>query len=236
MYRFSLATSLQLGMALTDVDVTIKSEASEAFRERGGLLTVFSLRWSRDTSDDRVYPTRGKMTWLLADWAPSISLSESYFVSLQGTSSWYGTILGSTVLASRLSFGLAAPIGDSPDLLPNRRFYAGGPTSMRGAGRRKLGPRDTAGGPLGGEALVLWSTELRYPLFWLIGGALFVDAGQVFSHHEEMNLADLEVAVGPGLMIRTPVGPIRADVAWNLTDRPAGEPGTVFHLSVGNPF
>ncbi|MFH1843793.1 MAG: BamA/TamA family outer membrane protein [bacterium] len=235
-YRFSLATSLQAGMTLSDVNVHVKTDEAEAFLEQGGLLTIFSLRWSRDHSDDRVYPTRGTVAWFLAEWAPSGMLSESHFVSLQGSGTWYRELITGTVLATRIAGGVAAPIDDSMDLLPNKRFYAGGPSSMRGARRRKLGPTDADGAPLGGEAMTLASAEIRFPLFWLLHGVLFADAGQVVRNRETLDVERFEVAVGPGLMVRTPVGPLRADFAWNLTDRPTGEPVTLFHLSVGHPF
>jgi outer membrane protein assembly factor BamA len=235
-YRFSLATSVRAGVAVSDVNVTVKTDEPGAFREQGGLLTIFSLKFSRDSSDDRLYPTRGTVTWLTAEWAPSGFLSESHYVKLETYGSWYQTILGPAVLAARLNMGVAKPVGTSVDLLPNKRFYAGGSSSMRGAGRRKLGPLDAAGAPLGGELKALGSAELRFPLYKIFQGAWFVDTGQVWRTRDLADWKDLEVAIGPGLMVRTPVGPVRVDVGYDLTERPAGQARTVMHLSIGNPF
>jgi outer membrane protein insertion porin family len=235
-YYFSLLSSLRIGAALSDVDVEVETEQAGAFAERGGLLTIFSLRWNRDATDDRIYPTRGTVNSALLEWAPSGFLSDSHFLSLQGASSWYRGYGSKLVVASRLEVGVAYPLGDSPDLLPNKRFFAGGATTMRGAKRRQLGPVDDEGAPLGGEAKLLASAELRFPLYGRLRAAVFIDAGQVWSRREHIDLAELEVAAGPGLMVQTPVGPVRADVAWNLTERPAGEPEAVYHLSIGHPF
>jgi outer membrane translocation and assembly module TamA len=46
----------------------------------------------------------------------------------------------------------------------------------------------------------------------------------------------MEIAVGPGLSLRTPVGPIRADYGIRLTHYDTSEPDAVFHIYIGNPF
>ncbi|MCA9729207.1 MAG: BamA/TamA family outer membrane protein, partial [Candidatus Eisenbacteria bacterium] len=120
--------------------------------------------------------------------------------------------------------------------LPTERFFAGGVNSMRGFKRRKLGPLDASGAPIGGEALLEGSVELRFPIWGKLVGALFTDTGQVWEKRTQVRLSDLEVAVGGGLGFRTPIGPVRADVGHRLTDIIPGQPMTVFHLAIGNPY
>jgi outer membrane protein insertion porin family len=157
-------------------------------------------------------------------------------VSLQGAVSTYKSLGGVLVAAARLRAGWAEPLGDSEDLLPNKRFFAGGATSMRGFKRHKLGPLDDEGAPLGGESKVEASLELRFPIFGRLGGAAFVDAGQVWTGGNTFAFDELEVAAGPGLVIRTPIGPIRGDVGFRLTDLDKTQPDQVYHLSIGHPF
>ena len=107
---------------------------------------------------------------------------------------------------------------------------------MRGFRRRKLGPLDADGAPLGGEAKAEFSLEGRFPLFWRFRGALFADAGAVWSDRGSIDWGDMETAVGPGLMVRTPVGPLRADLGYRLGDRVPDQPRWVFHFSIGNPY
>ena len=107
---------------------------------------------------------------------------------------------------------------------------------MRGFNRRKLGPQDSDGAPIGGEAFLESSVEWRFPVVRIVGGALFADAGQVWLDRRSARIEDLEVAIGPSLILRTPVGPIRGDWAYRLTDHAANEPRSVFHLIVGHPF
>jgi outer membrane translocation and assembly module TamA len=107
---------------------------------------------------------------------------------------------------------------------------------MRGFGRRKLGPLDDDGAPLGGEAKVEASVELRFPLISKFHATTFVDAGQVWAKYEDITLDDVEVAVGPGLWFNTIVGPIRGDVAYRLTLYETSQPRWMFHFSIGPAF
>lgn len=236
LYRPTLLTSVRAGVSVSNVDVDAKTEAPDAFIEQGGLLTYFSVEWNRDSSDDRLYPTKGEVTWLAAEWAPPGFLTESHYVSLQGSGTIYAPLGGGFVTAARLRAGYAEPLDDSVDLLPNKRFFAGGATSMRGFKRRKLGPLDKEEAPLGGASEVVASLELRFPFISRIGGALFVDAGQVWADEDSFSLDEIEVAVGPGLVVRTPIGPVRGDWGYRLTDYDKTQPRSVFHISIGHPF
>jgi outer membrane protein assembly complex protein YaeT len=235
-YRPSLETTIRAGITVSDVDLDIKTADTSAFVEQGGLLTILWLGWNRDTANDRVYPTAGGATWIRLEWAPPGSITESHFASAESFAAKYLRLAGDIVLAGRLGAGLAAPTGESVDLLPNKRFYAGGATSMRGFRRRKLGPLDDAGAPLGGEAKVEASAELRFPIVWRLRGALFADAGQVWTSRRAVSVDNVEVAVGPGLMILTPVGPIRADAGFRITDFEREEPDWVLHVTIGHPY
>jgi outer membrane protein insertion porin family len=235
-YRPTLLTSIRAGISVSDVNVQVKTEEAGAFVDQGGLLTAFSLGWTRDGSNDRLYPTRGSVTSARVEWAPAGSISGSHYISLEGGGSAYVALGKRMVLAARLGAGAAKPLGESVDLLPNKRFYAGGATSMRGFKRRKLGPLDQDGAPLGGEAKLEAGLEFRVNLLWRLGGALFLDTGQVWAHSDHVSLEDVEMATGPGLIVRTPVGPIRVDWGYRLTDIERDQPRSVLHITIGQPF
>ena len=109
------------------------------------------------------------------------------------------------------------------------RYFMGGSESMRGFSINQAGPRDPQTGyPLGGNALFLNTFELRGSFSQRrMGVVLFEDTGNVFSSirymrplkftqssPEDFNF-DSE-AVGVGLRYKTPLGPIRFDVGYNL--------------------
>ncbi len=114
------------------------------------------------------------------------------------------------------------------------RFYAGGSGSVRGYERRHVGPL-AGGDPIGGRTLVETSAELRRAIAGKLGGALFVDAGQVGLADDRLPVDDLAVGVGFGLRYGSPVGPIRVDLGFPL-DRPRGDAPWQVHVSLGRAF
>jgi outer membrane protein insertion porin family len=120
----------------------------------------------------------------------------------------------------------------------SERFFAGGDTTVRGFVLDRLGTDDTLndkGFPIGGNGLAVVNLELRTPYWKGLGGVGFLDAGNVFEHASEVSLTDLRPAAGFGLRYRSPVGPLRVDLGFNL-DRRNQERGTVFHISLGQAF
>ena len=110
------------------------------------------------------------------------------------------------------------------------RFRAGGDDSVRGYAYRSLGPIDgtTVGS---GNVLVTGSIELARPLsaalpqFW---GAVFVDAGRAAQTFDGLKPA---LGYGVGLRWRSPVGPLRLDLAHG---EETGE--NRLHFSLGIAF
>jgi translocation and assembly module TamA len=115
-----------------------------------------------------------------------------------------------------------------PDALA---FRAGGDESVRGYEYRSLAPTDPATGTIiGGTVLGTASIEIarpfpRYPSLW---GALFVDAGRAAASWTAFKPA---LGYGVGLRWRSPVGPLRVDMAYGEEVREWR-----LHLSVGIAF
>jgi outer membrane protein insertion porin family len=156
------------------------------------------------------------------------------YLRFLGRSSYYHRIGGDLVLASNTEFGVihafSVPAGTDPATyipLPER-FFGGGSASHRGFSDNQAGPRDLLTGfALGGNALLFHSTELRFPLIGdNISGVIFHDMGNVYSdlskisfryHQRDLNDFDYMVhAAGFGIRYRTPVGPIRIDLAYSF--------------------
>ena len=102
-----------------------------------------------------------------------------------------------------------------------------------------LGPRDPESDlPLGGKAIFLLNMEAKFRLFRSLPSleaAVFYDVGNVFSEMKEFNFLGLNQAVGAGLRLRTPLGPVRFDVGWNLNP-PDKKWKPLFFLTIGNMF
>ena len=75
--------------------------------------------------------------------------------------------------------------------------------------------------------------EYRFPIVWKFNGAVFADWGQVWQYRGEATFDNIEIAIGPALRIMTPVGPLRFDWGYRLTDYDTSQPRSVFHFAIG---
>ena len=145
----------------------------------------------------------------------------------------YNKIIADLVAAGKIKIGAIKPIWGDMDNPVEDRFYAGGSTSIRGWDRSKIGPMDPEELPVGGNSYLEMSLELRQLLWKIIYGVAFFDCGNVWMEYNDHDLTDLVYSAGLGLRIKTPIGPIRFDVARPLDDR-LNE--LQFHLSIGQAF
>lgn len=138
-----------------------------------------------------------------------------------------------SLLAARLVLGslLGAQADEVP---PDWRFYAGGGGSVRGYPFQSIGPRTAFDKPAGGDGLLEASLELRQPLVGPWGLALFADAGAV-SRDGVPGTGDLALGLGLGMRYRTPVGPIRVDLATPLK-RESGDSPVQLYIGIGQAF
>ena len=111
------------------------------------------------------------------------------------------------------SIGFQAKIGTIiGDLPPYEAFCLGGASSVRGWNSCDLGVARNFGEATG---------EYRFPIWRLVSGVLFVDAGSDFGSQSNVPGKPGKIlekpgsgfSVGPGAVINTPVGPIRIEAA-----------------------
>lgn len=195
-----------------------------------------------DLRDHPIEPTRGAYGSLRSAIGTRYAGGAFEYVQLVPELRGY-VPLGPVVLGARARAGTF--LGDAP---ATERFFSGGASSHRGFGERRLAPSvtGTVDGeertvPYGGEALLETGVEARFPIAtWRkigIGGAVFLDGGDVRDELTHLRLGDLHWAAGLGLRARTLVGPVRADLGYRL-NRTEDLPGSrfAFHLSLGEAF
>ncbi|MCX6876687.1 MAG: BamA/TamA family outer membrane protein [Verrucomicrobia bacterium] len=149
---------------------------------------------------------------------------------------WYHQLNSNYQLACGGQFGMLIPTGDDTEFPIDLRYFNGGARSVRSFPERELGP--TAGPDhyaTGGNAY--WATNAE--IIRNLGGPVklvgFFDAGTLSQKFSDLARADVELAVGLGLRLDLPIGPVRLEYGYNLTRDP-GEPTGAFHFAIGAAF
>lgn len=116
----------------------------------------------------------------------------SQFARIEADGRYFRQFNQKKTFAFRINVGIASSFGFSNDVPYVKQFYVGGPNSIRGWAARGLGPggyRD----PLTtsnrnrllfyqtGDFKLEASAEYRFDLFWRLKGALFIDAGNIWT-------------------------------------------------------
>lgn len=169
-------------------------------------------------------------------------------------------------LVWHFGFGIAYPYGNSTILPFEKRYFSGGANSVRGWGVRGLGPGKFKGrdGDIDfinqtGDMKIDINMEYRAHLFWKLNGALFVDAGNIWTLRNyddqpggQFSFTDfwkqIAVAYGIGLrlnfdyfILRFDFGMKAINPAYDGKDHypiihPDLSRDLTFHFAVGLPF
>ena len=171
--------------------------------------------------------TNGYRVRLNVQGADSSVLSDSSFLQGSIDGKIIRTLGDRNRLIARTQVGYT-DTNDFRELPPRFRFFAGGDQSVRGFSYQSLGRKDEAGNTIGGETLAVGSLEYERRFFTKWGAAVFYDTGNAAQSFS--GLGTLARGAGFGLRWRSPIGPIRADIAFALS-----EPGHPirFHLNIG---
>ncbi len=229
-------------------------------------LGLVSANLSQDRRDNSADAHRGIFNTGEFSVSAGALGSQRSFVRALFRNASYHPLTRNIVFARQTQIGIIHPFSvppgiEGPDSVPlPERFFGGGNISHRGFPENQAGPRDIGqpagpgapatqptGFPLGGNAVLFNTFELRFPLLGdNIGGVLFHDAGNVYRSISDIsfrasqrNLQDFDYmvhAVGAGIRYRTPIGPVRLDLSYSINPPSFnGFKGTVEELLLCNP-
>ena len=183
---------------------------------RYATFTYPSLRGEYIDADDRIHPRSGLgATIMLRGGAEGVG-SDTSFAQVHTSARWYKGLAPQSRLITRAELGhtfVDAPIGTLP---PSLRFHAGGDRSIRGYAWREVGPRigeDDDLFPVGARNVATGSVEYEQYFCGPWGAAVFIDSGSAFNGDPEWR-----TGIGVGLRWKSPVGPLRIDIARGLDD------------------
>ena len=200
-------------------------------------LFGLEIRGDRDTSNDRLDPNAGSR--LNVSLKPYYGTGEnrvSFLTSQLAVTGYHAVDEEKRLtLAGRLRIG--STVGESTEALPaNKRFYAGGGSSIRGYKYQSVGPLGPGNTPLGGRSLFEVSTELRAMITETVGGVVFIDGGNVYDDELPNFSTNLQWSTGFGVRYFTTFGPLRLDFGFPLNRRDGIDDFMQFYISIGQAF
>jgi len=234
--RLLLASLSLTRTAIPEYDIENPPEdIDRQFLPYSAALASLSMSWER--RDDTLNPTKGFFLSAVGEWGVPIFGMESDYQKIFLKSQLYRPLTSGLNLDLTGRLGLGNGLRNLPE-----RFFAGGSNTFRGEEFEMLGPLDeTSLEPYGGEAVLLVNTELSFAVFpsWReLRLVTFFDLGNVYASLQDFRPFDLLGAAGAGIRYRTPLGPVRVEIAWKLWGFDAqdkkGKP--LIFLTIGHIF
>lgn len=193
-------------------------------------LILPAIYLTRIISDNPIYPQRGYRFDFRVRGSLDTFLSSARFIQFYGKiKAVYPVFTGDFI--ARIEAGTLSNQNAAIPL--SLRFFAGGDHSIRGYAYRSLGPTtiDNRGRPsvIGGRHLLVGSAEYNHLLYKDLGAAVFIDMGNAMNTWS----TPLRTGAGIGAYWKTPLGPLRLDIAHPFKNTHVHYRDMRFHLSLG---
>ena len=200
-----------------DTGEQLTSEPFDLAFSDDGTDDLFTLRFgaTRDRRNSPIQPTKGSILRLGTEQTIPIGSGSILFNRLRANYSRYFPIdivpFGGDTEALAFNVQAGTILGDVP---PYEAFILGGSNSVRGFDDGELGS---------GKSFFQATAEYRFPIFRIVGGALFFDYGTTLGSDDNVpgrpsvvrGLPGSGYGYGLGVRVQSPLGPIRVDYAIN---------------------
>ena len=176
---------------------------------------TFKMKGLLDRSDDPLFPHNGyRLTGEVSQTGGILGGTRDY-VKIDLGINKYIQIHKKIVLAGRLKYGMIFGWEGSYNDVQYEKFYLGGSSSLRGWDMLKF-KVDENDMPNGDIIRLMMNWEIRFPLFWILGGELFIDGGYLTDSFLNQSIDQIEWDGGFGITLMTPLVPLRLDFAIPL--------------------
>lgn len=235
--------SVSAGLSFDFTDVSLDATSPERYKRYCGASDslgcsnysyMLNLGWAHDTRDSTLYPREGVYQRLSAEIGlPGLDLE---YYKLDYKHSWYQPINNFMTFMLNGEMGYGDTYGSKP--FPYfKNYYVGGVNSVRGYDTSAIGPYvepktvdgvTSSGYFEGGTKRIVGNAEIYFPVPGMKDSSqlrlsTFVDAGNVYTSDQSINLGDLRYSAGAGISWYSPFGPIKLVFAKALnpqsTDR-----------------
>lgn len=251
-YTFTYSSSSATASSLMKAKKTVKSSSNFSFMiDMSGTLPSALVRlFDSPKNNDGYYEIMGVPFSQYARF--DIDYSRTFRLGIHQS------------LALHAGAGIASPYGNSDQIPYERRYFAGGPNSVRGWSTRELGPgryvrNDSIAADFfnqTGDIKLLAQAELRFHTEGIFEYAIFVDAGNIWTIKDYDNqpggkivlnelVNDLATSVGAGVRLDLSFILVRLDLGlkgydpstreWNITS-PKLKRDLAIHFAIGYPF
>ena len=228
--------------------------------------SVTTFRWSAEMAGNVLYAISKMIGQKKNDGAYKVfGIQYAQYVKAEADYSYTRFLTNRQAIAVHGGAGIAYPYGNSSMVPFEKRFYAGGSNGVRGWSARTLGPGayDARNQVIDfinqcGDIKLDFSFEYRFKLFWVFEGALFVDAGNIWTIKNYVNqpgglfrfknfYKEIAASYGAGIrmdftyfLLRFDLGMKAHNPAMNQEPWPIVHPkwgrDATFHFAVGYPF
>ncbi len=248
-YPLSEYDSLNYGLKL-DSQELVCSDTFEVCNDHVDLYgkdtaaALFSMGWNYNSSNSFYFPSKGQKARLSMETVVPGTSDVSYY-KIYADEAWYYPLTKNLSFKLKGALAYGDGFGELSGLPFYERFYAGGIGSVRGFEPNSLGGNydlasDGSDRPKGGDVKIATTAAILLPVPFIedssnIRLSLFVDAGNVFTGVDTVELGDLRSAAGVGVSWITPVGPLSFSFAqpigYTSTDKTQS-----FQFSLGAGF
>jgi outer membrane protein insertion porin family len=229
--KMSLNSYLLMSLSLYSTELNELDITPSSVDRLNTSLYTTALRFSyvKENRNDPFNPTSGY--FFSSDLKMGVLMADHHYPFIKFR--WNYQKLFKLLKKGTLAFTIRNGLADG-DLSITERFFAGGVNTFRGTKTDRLGPIDPIfDKPRGGNALFLVNLEATFPFPVIPSNelyyAVFADIGNVYERVDQFSLSDMEKALGFGLRLKTQLGPLRLDFAWNLERKPEGS----FRVQIG---
>lgn len=194
----------------------------------------FGIRW--DSRNKPFNTSEGSLDSLTFEYAGGPLGGDLDFNKYMLRSAWFFPLFWGTNVMLQGRWGFIN--GRGQNVPTYQKFRVGGINTVRGFDYGTISPRDPATGDyLGGEKMMVYNVEYRFPLVSEQGviGLVFLDAGNVFTKDDPYTFSGIRKSAGLGIRWYSPMGPIRLEYGFNLEPK-EDEPSGRFEFAFGGLF
>jgi len=232
----------RLGGGYTMENVKLKNLSNDAPQtvldfEGDTLLSRLKSFATYDSRDNYFNPTKGSQAGINAELIGTFLGGDADYYILGANYTKFIQLWKKHILEGGVRLGMSDALGGSNEVPVFDRFYAGGLGSVRGFNYRRVSPIEN-GEAVGGQSLVVVNLDYTFPVPFLdiMRGVIFIDAGNVNRDTFKVNFSDFSTSVGPGVKIKTPLGPIALYYGYPIFNKDTENENGRFEFSLSRGF